>query len=139
MGVIFFISLASLVILILTGIYWYLTDKEGWSGKDIIAAVTLSIISITVVVLMWFAAFEPAIPYTNEQNIVRYEELLEKVEYGHNNPDSPFMETLYAEIDEWNKEYNDYQNKVGNWWNGIRYPEGLYDGCSEIDFWEMYK
>ena len=88
---------------------------------------------------MWFAAFKPAIPYTNEQNITRYEELMEKVEYGHNNPDSPFMEALYEEIDEWNEEYNEYHNKVGNWWDGIKYPEGLYDGCSEIDFWEMYK
>lgn len=139
MGIIFFMGLATvLVLLLMTGL-WLITYVGDWDLGETLGTILISIFAIGVLIFGWISICQSETPYTNEENIARYELLVEKVEYMRNNPDSPYMKELYEEVDEWNKEYINYQENIGNWWDGICYPEDRYVGCNEIDFWEALK
>ena len=127
-----------LVILVLLFIFWFVLCEKT-SSNDIIAGVTITIIAVLTLVLFISGMFKPACPYTNKQNIERYEALIEEVKYYHNYPESPDIEILYDKIENWNNEYKEYQSHVGSWWDGYKYSADTYKNCSEIDFWEIFR
>lgn len=136
MGWLIFAIFFTAVFLLLGVMLWVLCCSDGYGYGF---AVAMSFVMIGLLALMWATPFMPATAYTNEENIARYEALIEKVEYVHDNPNSPYIEELYKEVEAWNEEYNNYQSNIGNWFKGCRYPADRYVGCDEIDFWEAIR
>lgn len=127
-----------LVILVLLFIFWFVLCEKT-SSNDIIAGVTITIIAVLTLILFISGMVKPACPYTNEQNIERYEALIEEAKYYHNYPNSPDIEVLYDKIENWNNEYKEYQSHIDSWWDGYKYSADTYKNCSEIDFWEIFR
>ena len=136
MGFIIILTLLTLLgIFILIGL-WSVIDK--YIIVQIILAIILTLSMLGTFVFAWFSVFTPATPYTNEENIARYETLIEKVENIDENTPASEMEKIYNEVEEWNKEYVEYQSNIGGF-KGTRYPADRYIGCNKINFWESIK
>lgn len=136
MGFLIFLVVMSLLLIIMLIGLWCAIDK--YIISQIILSVFSTILSLGVLIFAWFSVFTPATPYTNEENIARYETLIEKVENIDENTPASEMEKIYNEVEEWNEEYAEYQNNIGGF-TSTRYPADRYVGCNEINFWESIK
>lgn len=136
MGSIIFLAVMSLLLIITVIGLWCAIDK--YIASQVVLSVFLTIIALGVLIFAWFSVFTPATPYTNEENIARYETLIEKVENINENTPASEMEKIYNEVEEWNKEYTEYQSNIGGF-KGTKYPADRYVGCDEINFWESIK
>lgn len=135
MGFIIFLTIATLfVIFALVGL-WFCSTRSDNIGY-IVLSIVMTLISISVLVAAWFSVFTPATPYTNEENIARYEALINKVESIDENTSAAEIEKIYNEVAEWNEEYTEYQSGIGGL-KSTKYPADRYIGCDEINFWEV--
>lgn len=131
----FIIVLAILTLLIVFALVglWFSIDTDIFS--QVVLAIVMSFMSSCILVLAWFSVFTPATPYTNEENIFRYETLIEKVENIDENTSVTEIEKIYNEVAEWNEEYTEYQSNIDGF-RSTRYPADRYIGCDKINFWE---
>ena len=111
--------------------------KEDYNKP--LMAIWPMVLILFIIAIMWTFPFTPATPYSNEENIARYEILKERLDYIKDNPNSPYFDELYNEIKDWNAEYTHYQSMIGNIFDKYCYPADRYEGCSEINFWEEIK
>lgn len=124
--------LTLLVIFALVGL-WFSIDTDILG--QVVLSIIMSLVSGCILTLAWFSVFTPATPYTNEENIVRYETLMDKIENIDENTSASEIEKIYNEVAEWNEEYTEYQSNIGGF-KSTRYPTDRYIGCDEINFWE---
>ena len=134
MGFIIFLIVATLLMIFLIASLWssIYTDYIG----HVILATVVTFISIGVLIAAWFSVFTPATPYTNEENIFRYETLINKIESIDENTPATEIEKIYNEVAEWNEEYTEYQSNISGF-RSTKYPADRYIGCDEINFWEV--
>lgn len=134
MGFIIFLIVATLLMIFFIADLWcsIYTDYIG----HVILATVMTLIGISVLIIAWFSVFTPATPYTNEENISRYEALIDKVEDIDENTPATEIEKIYNEVAEWNEEYTEYQSNIGGF-RSTKYPANRYIGCDEINFWEV--
>lgn len=133
MGFIIFLIVATLLMIFMVLGLWASTDIN-YIGHHILEIV-VTLISIGILIGAWISAFIPMTPYTNEENIIRYETLIDKVESIDENTPVLEIEKIYNEVAEWNEEYTEYQSNIGGF-KSTRYPTDRYIGCDEINFWE---
>lgn len=136
MGIIIAMTLLSVLLIFCIVELWLLTECN--ITYCIVCGVA-TLIMIIVLICAWGNIFTCATPHTNQENITRYIELLEKVESAQDSTDSKYLESLYKEVAEWNEEYTTYQERIGNTRDGYRYPADRYEGCDTIDFWQSIR
>lgn len=134
MGFIIFLIVATLLMMFAVMGLWVSIDTNCNSHN--ILAIIVTLVSIGIFISAWISAFIPMTPYTNEENIVRYEALIDKVENIDENTSATEIEKIYNEVAEWNEEYIEYQNGIGGF-KSTRYPADRYVECDEINFWEV--
>lgn len=134
MGFIIFLIVATLLMTFTVLSLWVSIDKNYISHY--ILAMFVTFISMGILIGAWISAFVPMTPYTNEENIVRYEALVDKVESIDENTPAIEIEKIYNEVAEWNEEYTEYQSNVDGF-RSTKYPADRYVGCDEINFWEV--
>ena len=129
-GIILWVILgASAIGLIIIGI----VEKDGLSFLYLIPTIIIIIASVS-------AIREPA-PYSDPMtNYNEYCNLMLVIEDVADNPDSATSKIVQEQVNEWNEKYDEYMSRVGNAWNGRKYPAEAFEGCSRIDYWkEVHK
>jgi hypothetical protein len=134
MGFIIFLIVATLLMIFTVLSLWVSIDKNYINHN--VLAIVVTLISFGILIGTWISVFIPMTPYTNEENISRYEALIDKVEDIDENTPATEIEKIYNEVAEWNEEYTEYQSNIGGF-RSTKYPADRYIGCDEINFWEV--
>lgn len=71
------------------------------------------------------------------ENYERYNRLITLVKECKDDPYSETSKLVIEEVEKWNEDYISYTSQIGNSWDGRKYKEDAFKGCSTIDYWEI--
>ena len=110
-----------------------ITEQDGCAFLYLIPA-------IIVIIILIFNICEPAPNSDPIENYSEYCNLMLAIEDMAENPDSVTSKIVQEQVNNWNEKYDEYMDRVGNAWDGRKYPAEAFEGCSRIDYWEeIYK
>lgn len=130
LGIILWVILGvSAICLAIIGI----VEKDGSAFLYLVPTAIIIMASI-------FMMCEPAPNSNPRENYSEYCNLMLVIEDVADNPDSATSKIVQEQVNDWNEKYDTYMDRVGNAWNGRKYPAEAFEGCSRIDYWEeIYK